>query len=141
MKEILVDANVLVSFLTDRDKDQQERAAELFLAAREREHSLILHSISISEAIYVLRNLYKLDPQEIADSIHQLLGLPGVTSVGEVAWTLVFERWPGVIPNLGDAILASVAAQARYDAVATFDNNLRKKLVKQGSVSYWSAGS
>ena len=66
MKEILVDTNVLVSFLTDRDKDQQERAAELFLAAREREHSLILHSISISEAIYVLRNLYKVDPQEIA---------------------------------------------------------------------------
>jgi predicted nucleic acid-binding protein len=138
MKEILVDTNVLVSFLTDRDKDQQERAAELFIAAREREHSLILHSISISEAIYVLRNLYKADPQEIADSIHQLLGLPGVTSVGEVSWTLVFERWPGVIPNLGDAILASVVAQARYDAVATFDHNLRKKLAKQGSASYWS---
>jgi predicted nucleic acid-binding protein len=139
MREVLVDANVLVSFLTDRNKDQQEKAAALLLAAREREHSLILHSISISEAIYVLRNLYKIDPQEIADSIHQLLALPGVTSVGEVSWSLVFERWPGVIPSLGDAVLAAVAEQARYDAVATFDNNLRKKLVKQGSASYWSA--
>jgi predicted nucleic acid-binding protein len=60
MREILVDANVLVSFLTDRNKDQQEKAAALLLAAREREHSLILHSISISEAIYVLRNCTRL---------------------------------------------------------------------------------
>ena len=138
MKDVLVDANVLVSFLTDRNKDQQELAADLFLAAREREHSLILHAISVSEAIYVLRNLYKIDPQEIADSIRQLLGLPGIASMGEVSWNLVFELWPGVIPNLGDAVLASVAAQIQCDAVATFDNNLRKKLRKQGSASYWS---
>src|SRR5947209_7763687 len=105
MREVLVDANVLVSFLTDRDKGQQEKAAALFLAARERKHSLILHAISVSEAIYVLRNLYKIDQQEIADAIRQLLSLPGVVSVGEVSWSLVFERWPGVIPNLGDAVL------------------------------------
>ncbi|HYX23495.1 MAG TPA: PIN domain-containing protein [Thermoanaerobaculia bacterium] len=137
MKEVLVDANVLVSFLTDRNKDQQERAAALLLGAREREHSFILHSISVTEAIYVLRNLYKLDPQQIAAAIRQLMSLPGVVSVSDISWSLVFERWPDVIPNLGDAILAAVAAQEQYDAVATFDTNLRKKLVKQGSTSYW----
>ncbi|MEA2602923.1 MAG: hypothetical protein QOF89_3915 [Acidobacteriota bacterium] len=138
MKEVLVDANVLVSFLTDRDKDQQERAAALLLGAREREHSFVLHAISISEAIYVLRNLYKLDPQEIANAIRRVLSLPGVVSVGDVSWSLVFERWPGVIPHLGDAVLAAVAIQGQYDAVATFDDNFQKKLAKQGSASYWT---
>src|SRR5215475_7473906 len=97
MKTILVDANVLVSFLTDRNQEQQEKASTLFLAARERQHSLVLLPISISETIYVLRNLYKIDPREIADSMRQLLGLPGVVSTGDISWNLVFTLWPEVI--------------------------------------------
>jgi len=138
MKEILVDANVLVSFLTDRNEDQQKMAGALFKGAAQREHALVLHVISISEAVYVLRNLYKLDSMEISGAISRLLTIPGVISVGEVTWSLVFERWPQIIPAFGDAILAAAAGEARYDAVATFDGGLRKKLVKQGSVSYWS---
>ena len=95
MKRILVDANVLISFLTDRNQEQQERAAALLLGAREREYSLVLHTISISEAIYVLRNLYKIDPKKIADSIRQLLSLPGLSPEGEVVWGLVFEYYRG----------------------------------------------
>jgi hypothetical protein len=39
---------------------------------------------------------------------------------------------------LADAVLASVALQGRYDAVAIFDDKLRKKLKKQSTASYWS---
>ena len=102
-----------------------------------REHSLFLHSITVSESIYVLRNVYGLDPKEIASSIYQVLCLPGVVPIGDVPWSLVFERWPGVVSNLGDAVLAAVAIRERFDAVATFDVPLRKKLAKQGSKVYW----
>jgi predicted nucleic acid-binding protein len=54
MREVLVDTNVLVSFFTDRNKEQQERAAALFRAASERELTLVVHAISMSEMIYVL---------------------------------------------------------------------------------------
>jgi predicted nucleic acid-binding protein len=138
MKTVLVDANVLVSFLTDRNPEQRERAFALLLAAREREHSLVLLTISISETIYVLRNLYKVDPQEIADSMRQLLGLPGVASGGDVSWSLVFTLWPEVISNLGDAMIAAAASEGGYDAVATFDRDLRRKLAQQGAASYWA---
>lgn len=138
MKEILVDANVLISLLTDRDPEQQEKAAALFQAAIEKEHVLALHVISISETVYVLRNLYKFDATEISLALSRLLALPGVVSVGEVVWSVFFELWPQTVPTFGDAILAATASQERYDAVATFDRPLRKKLAKQGTVSYWS---
>ena len=138
MKRILVDANVLVSFLTNRNEDQRKRASALFKGAVAREHLLALHSMSIVEMVYVLTQLYDEEPGEVARDVAELLAMPGVIPVEEVSWTRVLERWPEVISSLGDAILAAVASEGRYDAVATFDGPLRKKLAKQGSASYWS---
>jgi predicted nucleic-acid-binding protein len=138
MKEILVDTNVLVSFLTDRDESQQNKAAALFRGAANREHILVLHSIAIVEMVHVLIHLYKAKPLDVSRSVSTLLEMPGVIPVAEIAWSLVLERWPQSIPSFGDAILAAVAAEGRYAGVATFDGNLRTKLVQQGSASYWT---
>ena len=139
MKEILVDTNVLVSFFTDRNQEQQERADALFRAAASRELTLAVHAISISEMVYVLRNLYKVEPPKIAQAIRLLWAMPGVVAIGEVVWSLVLERWPETISSLGDAVLAATAIEGSYDAVATFDAPFGKKLAKQGSASYWPA--
>jgi predicted nucleic acid-binding protein len=137
MKEILVDANVLVSFLTDRNQSQQEQAAELFRGAADREHILALHSITLVEMVHVFIQIYKAEPADVARAVSSLLEMPGVVSVTDITWSLVLERWPLIISSFGDAIIAAVAHQGRYDAVATFDGGLRKQLVKQGSVAYW----
>jgi predicted nucleic acid-binding protein len=137
VKEILVDTNVLVSFFTDRNPEQQERADALFRAAANRELTLAVHAISISEMVYVLRNLYKVEPPKIAHAIRLLLAMPGVVSVGDVVWSLVLEHWPDSIPSLGDAVLAATAVEGRYDAVATFDANLGKQIAKRGPRAYW----
>jgi len=141
MKEILVDANVVISFLTDRHPSQQEQAAALFRGAADREHTVVLHSITVVEVVHVFLHVYKVDPLDVARAVSSLLEMPGVVSVSDLTWSLVLERWPQVIPDFGDAVIAAVAHQGRYEGVATFDGGLRKKLVRQGSASYWSGSS
>jgi predicted nucleic acid-binding protein len=137
MRRIVIDANVLLSFLTDRDLQQQEKAARLFDDAAAGELTLILHQMVITELVYVLRSLYGVDPTVIAATIQDVLGMPGVTPVDEIVWALLLDLWPEKVTDFSDAALAAVMAQGRYDALATFDRPFVRQLVKQGLAAYW----
>jgi len=49
----------------------------------------------------------------------------------------VMEVWPDPLPSLADAATAAVALTNRYDAVATFDRKLAKRVQDFGVAAYW----
>jgi predicted nucleic acid-binding protein len=128
MKRIVLDTNVVLSFLIDRDPQQQADASRLFDDAAAGIHTLILHQAVITEMVYVLRNLYSVDTTTIAKTLTDLLNLPGIIPVDEIAWSLLLELWPESVPDFTDAMLAAVTAQRRYESVATFDQLAKLKL-------------
>jgi predicted nucleic acid-binding protein len=113
-------------------------AGDLFEGAADRRHLLVLHTVSIVEMVHVLGNLYQLSPENVAGYLEKLLAMPGVTTESETSWSQVLALWPNPIRSLGDGIFAAIAIQGRYDAVATFDRPLRKKLVKLGAKAHWT---
>jgi predicted nucleic acid-binding protein len=49
----------------------------------------------------------------------------------------VLEVWPDPLPALADASIVAVAAENRYEAVATFDRKLANRLESFGLAAYF----
>lgn len=137
MRQVLVDTNVLVSFLTDRDPQQQERSSVLFAAAAEGRHELVLHQSVLTEMVFVLRHYYAIEPAAVNTTLAGLLALPGVVARDEIAWPLVLDLWPKELGSFGDACVAAAAQRCRCDAVATFDRRFAGWLRRNQPDPYW----
>ncbi len=137
MKQVLIDTNVLVSFLTDRNQEQQEHAARLLESAATGQLEVVLHQAVVFELAYVLLNLYGREPAEVRSILEELLALPGVTAVERLPWGEVFDLWPHPFPDLADAALAAACRELRCDEIATFDRRFVRRLRQAGLHSVW----
>ncbi len=137
MKRVVLDTNVIASFLTDRNPGQQARAAALLEAAARREMEIVPPQLVLAELVYLLRNLYQVSRAETAATLRDLLALPGLRTVDALPWPRVLELWPARIPDFADAALAAVWEHERCDAIATFDTTFRRRLSRLGLASHW----
>ena len=109
MKSVVVDTNVVLSFVTDRDPHQQRAGARLFEHAASGEHRIILPQVVLIEIVYVFQNLYRTPAAKIAGLLDDLLGMPHVVVENEVPWHAVLEIWPKRLRDFADAVLMTVA--------------------------------
>jgi predicted nucleic acid-binding protein len=136
MNRIVIDTNVVISFLTNRNLHQQELAAKLFAGALARKHELVLHQIVVTEVVYVLRNLYRQTVKETSATIRELIELPGVMVLDKMPWAELFDLWPQVIDSYADASIVAVTRSGGYEYLATFDRTLCSRLKTLGVNPY-----
>jgi predicted nucleic acid-binding protein len=133
----LVDANVFVSFLVERNESQREAARALIDAAGDGEIEAFVTQFAVFEVTYVLQSFYDMPVARVATLIRDLIALPGLTVIDDCPWKKVFEYWPEQLSGLADAASVAVAMTSHYDAVATFDQKMRKRMQTIGVESYW----
>ena len=92
MLDVVIDANVLISYVFLRDEAQQDLAETLFLRAREEDLVVALPQFVIFEAIFVFRSFYKLAPHGITAMLREAIALPGLTLVDDCPWPALFEQ-------------------------------------------------
>ena len=137
MRQVAVDANVFVSYLTGRHEKQYVAANALLQEAEDGNIMAILPQFVVFEVSYVLQSLYNQSGARLASTIRALVSFPGVQIVDDCPWKRVLEIWPDPLPGLADASIVAVATTNRYDAVATFDKKLANKLESFGLSGYW----
>jgi predicted nucleic acid-binding protein len=137
VKRVGIDANVIVSLVTDRDPGQTDKARRLFAASRVGDVALLLPQCALAESVYVLRKLYRVPMERIAQIFVQVVSLPGVTPVHVCSWETVFELWPVQLAQFGDALAVAVAHHAGATQLATFDRALGREAKRFGLSPYW----
>ncbi len=131
MNGVVVDTNVVLSFLTDRDPGQQRAAAKLFGQVATADVQIVVPQVVLTEIVYVLVNLYKISEEEVAGLLRELLTLPHVMAENHVSWSKVLATWPDRVPDFADAVLVTVA-RAGGHSVASFDRKLTRGLGRLG---------
>lgn len=137
MTSVVIDANVLVSFFVDRDETQRAAAKALLLEAVDGEIEAIIPQFVVFEISYVFQTMYGATGERLATMIRDVVTLPGARVIDDCPWKRVLEVWPHPLPSLADAAILALAATNRYDAVATFDKKLARRVKDAGIRTYW----
>lgn len=124
---VIIDTNVFLSAVTDRNPAQRERAEALFRAAAGGEAGIVIPQSIIFEIAYVLSSVYKRDAATIRVMLRDLAALPGVDLVDELPFVSWMELWERHFPDPTDAAVAAVAMDTG-STVATFDRKLARRL-------------
>jgi predicted nucleic acid-binding protein len=89
------------------------------------------------EVTYVLQSYYGMPTPRVAALMRDLIALPGVTAIDDCPWKKVFDLWHEQLAGLADAASVAVAMVNQYDAIATFDQKMIKRMQSAGVESYW----
>jgi predicted nucleic-acid-binding protein len=117
---VAVDTNVLVRYFVWDDAAQATRAATVIEAAE----TLVLSTIVLCEAVWVLRRAYKFQPNEIASVLRDLTTMPAV----EIDRPLVEAGLALLIAggDFADGVILTEAKRANADFLASYDENLAR---------------
>jgi predicted nucleic acid-binding protein len=121
VKKVAIDANMLISFVTDRNLDQQKHAARLFDSARHSHLTILCHQNVLTEFVYVLDRIYRVEPKTIHAILNDLIAMPGVEFVNDLDYFRLLSFWPEKCPDYGDAVLLAFCKGSRELRLATFD--------------------
>ena len=136
MIRYVIDTNALISFVTDRNPEQQQKIAPLFESAAHMKAVMFCHQHVLTEFIFVLDRIYHVPKNEIGVMIKDLIEMPGIEIVQEVDFNTIFSWWPDPFPDFGDALIAAVGKTISGSLVVTFDQKFAANLKTLG-ISIW----
>ncbi len=126
MKEGLIDANVILRYLTKDPPAKAGAALKLFDEARNGKISLSIIPITVAEVVWVLESFYGYSKQQIGETMTQFLMCEGleVESLDLLIGALSLYNEKNL--DFVDAVLAITALRKGPQIVYSFDRHLSR---------------
>ena len=78
-KDVVIDTNLLVRYLTDDEPQKAEAVDVLLNGAGKGEIKILIPSVVIAELVWVLESFYKMTADDITELVEAILNTPGLT--------------------------------------------------------------
>jgi predicted nucleic acid-binding protein len=140
VKRYVIDTNVLISFVTDRNPGQQETVAGLFEQATPGKTSILCPQNVLVEFVYVMDKVYRQPKKLVRQMVADFIAMPGTAVGNDVPFGEVLALWPDPFGDLGDALVAAVALRAGKAELVTFDSDFRRAGKGLG-IAVWTGGT
>ena len=121
MKKALIDANVILRYLTKDPKKMAEAALRTFDDAKNGKISLLLTPLTVAEVVWVLESFYDYPKTEIAGTMSQFLFCDGLEVEGLDLLMEALTLYQGKNLDFADAFLAAIALRRGPQAIYSFD--------------------
>jgi predicted nucleic-acid-binding protein len=132
LKKYIIDTNVLISFVTDRNLDQQEVVAPLFESASRLRCILVCHQFVLSEFVFVMDRVYGTPKETINSMLRDFIAMPGVEIHQQTDFNVLLSFWPSKISDYGDALIVATGKTIKGSTIVTFDVKFKSTLKKLG---------
>ncbi len=132
MKKYIIDTNALISFVTDRNPEQQAKIDKLFNDAARLRILVLCPQNVLTEFVYVMDKVYEIPKSEINEIVRDFIDMPGIEVVHDLNMKTLMSYWPEVFKDYGDAIIATLCKNTKGSLIVTFDRKFRTKLKKIG---------
>ena len=132
MKKYIIDTNALISFVTDRNPDQQIEIDRLFKDAAHLRILVLCPQNVLTEFVYVMDKVYQIPKPEINKMVRDFIDMPGIEVVHDINMKTLLAYWPEHFKDYGDAIVAALCKNVKGSLIATFDLKFRTKVKKIG---------
>ncbi len=118
----LVDANVIVRFLTADHATQSPTARKIFTQASQGKMSLLLSDVCLAEVAWLLKSFYKIDRSQIAQWLTLIVDSPGLKVTHKAISLDALQRYRDHNIDYIDAYHAALA-HAKGIPVVSFDRD------------------
>lgn len=127
MPEAVLDANILLRYLTDEPRALADRVAHILEAAHRQRIGLVVTSLTLAEVVYVLESVYRWERKSIAERLLALIEADVLQFVEHdtVVQALVWYRDHAAV-HFADAYVAALAVAQGHGVVISFDRGLRR---------------
>lgn len=123
-KTYVVDANVILRFLTRDHEVLWKRSVEVVEAMEAGRIQLLCDPVTLSEVVFVLGSFYKLTGEHISQILKPILQADGFHVPDKQRYLRALDLFATSVPHFGDACACAAALEECEGRLVSFDKRL-----------------